>query len=89
MQDWKHPPKDPPIIYRFSEGIYTYTLEKIRCGKPQCRSCPHPAKGGYWYVAWSVRGRIQRRYIGKKLKLISTPTIVPTDLLNSTQEPEL
>ena len=62
--------KQRVILQSFTDGIYRYTLEKIHCGKTNCRSCPHPKKGGYWYVAWTVKGRTMRKYIGKKLKVI-------------------
>lgn len=36
----------------------------VRCGKPQCRSCPH---GPYWYAYWREGGRRRSRYVGKLL----------------------
>lgn len=42
-------------------GNVTYRLEKVRCGKPGCRSCPH---GPYWYAYYRERGRLRSRYIG-------------------------
>ena len=44
----------------------TYELEKVRCGKPACKSCPH---GPYWYAYHTTRkGKVVKRYVGKKLK---------------------
>lgn len=45
------------------EGV-TYRLEKVRCGKPRCTSCPH---GPYWYAYFREDGRLRSRYIGPVL----------------------
>lgn len=42
---------------------WTLELEYIRCGKAQCKSCPH---GPYWYGYRSAQGRTSKRYYGKK-----------------------
>ena len=42
----------------------TYRHEKVRCGKPGCKSCPH---GPYWYAYWREGGRVRSRYIGRRL----------------------
>jgi hypothetical protein len=43
----------------------TYELEKVKCGKPACKSCPH---GPYWYAYRTTKGgRVVKRYIGKEL----------------------
>lgn len=36
----------------------------VRCGKQECRSCPH---GPYWYAFWTENGRRRSRYIGRLL----------------------
>ncbi len=36
----------------------------VRCGKPNCGSCPH---GPYWYAYWSEDGKRRSRYVGKLL----------------------
>lgn len=43
------------------EGV-TYRLERVRCGKPGCRSCPH---GPYWYAYYREGDRLRSRYIGR------------------------
>jgi hypothetical protein len=45
------------------EGV-TYRLERVRCGKPGCRSCPH---GPYWYAYYRDGDRLRSRYIGRHL----------------------
>jgi len=40
----------------------TLRLQYIRCGKRNCRSCPH---GPYWYAFWSEKGKTRSRYVGK------------------------
>jgi hypothetical protein len=42
----------------------TYQYEKVKCGKPRCRTCPH---GPYWYAYWKEGGRTRSRYVGKTL----------------------
>lgn len=42
----------------------SYRLESVRCGKPNCSSCPH---GPYWYAYFRENGRLHSRYIGKEL----------------------
>lgn len=42
----------------------TYRLESVRCGKPNCRSCPH---GPYWYAYFREGSRLRSRYIGREL----------------------
>jgi hypothetical protein len=36
----------------------------VRCGKSECRSCPH---GPYWYAFWTEDGRRRSKYIGRLL----------------------
>jgi hypothetical protein len=42
----------------------TYRLEMVRCGKSNCRSCPH---GPYWYAYYREGKRLRSRYIGPVL----------------------
>lgn len=51
----KAEPGDPEVTYR---------LESVRCGKPNCRSCPH---GPYWYAYFREGERLRSRYIGREL----------------------
>lgn len=46
---------DPEVSYR---------LESVKCGKPNCRSCPH---GPYWYAYFRENNRLKSRYIGREL----------------------
>jgi hypothetical protein len=45
-------------------GNVTYRLEGVRCGKPDCRSCPH---GPYWYAYYREGDRLRSHYIGRHL----------------------
>lgn len=36
----------------------------VRCGKGECRTCPH---GPYWYAYWTEGGRRRSKYVGKLL----------------------
>jgi hypothetical protein len=42
----------------------TYRLETVKCGKPNCRSCPH---GPYWYAYYREGAKLKSRYIGREL----------------------
>lgn len=57
-----HKTRQPLQTYR-RDGV-TYQLEKIHCGKPNCKSCPH---GPYWYAYWKSSGKTRSKYIGKRL----------------------
>lgn len=47
----------------YAEGIH-YRQETVRCGKANCKSCPH---GPYWF-AYSRRGvMLKKIYVGKDL----------------------
>lgn len=46
---------DPEVSYR---------LETVRCGKVNCKSCPH---GPYWYAYYREGDRLKSRYIGREL----------------------
>jgi len=48
-------PGDPEVTYR---------LERVRCGKPNCRSCPH---GPYWYAYYREGKTLRSKYIGREL----------------------
>jgi hypothetical protein len=41
---------------------WSYRCQYIRCGKLNCRSCPH---GPYWYGFRSEKGRTRSKYFGK------------------------
>jgi hypothetical protein len=42
----------------------TFEREWTFCHKKTCKRCPH---GPYWYGYKRERGRLKKRYIGKKL----------------------
>jgi hypothetical protein len=45
-------------------GASLYQLEKVRCGKGACKSCPH---GPYWYGYRRTGGKLKSWYVGKDL----------------------
>jgi hypothetical protein len=47
------PGSGPPVKLR---------KQMIRCGKDNCRRCPH---GPYWYAYWDEDGRRRSRYLGR------------------------
>jgi hypothetical protein len=45
-------------------GEMTIRREKVKCGKPSCRTCPH---GPYFYGYLREGGRMKSVYLGKNL----------------------
>ena len=44
----------------------TYIQERVKCGKPGCKSCSElGGHGPYWYHYSSENGKTKKRYIGK------------------------
>lgn len=52
-----------------AEPGVTYRLERVRCGKPSCKSCPH---GPYWYAYYRESNKLRSRYIGRELPADAT-----------------
>lgn len=46
------------------EAGVSYRLETVKCGKPNCRSCPH---GPYWYAYYREGKRLRSTYVGRDL----------------------
>lgn len=44
-----------------------YRLEKVRCGKDNCRCAGGELHGPYWYLYARKNGRLTSRYVGKEL----------------------
>ncbi len=44
----------------------TFTEKEIKCGRPECKMCPHP---GYWYMYFWDGTKLRCIYIGKKFIL--------------------
>lgn len=57
-----HKTRKPERAIALPGGILQ--LERIRCGKANCRSCPH---GPYWYLYYKKAGKTHSKYIGKTL----------------------
>lgn len=49
-----------------------YRLEKVRCGKPNCRCAQGKLHGPYWYLYQRRNGKLTSKYIGKRLAQDST-----------------
>ncbi|MGH8947108.1 MAG: hypothetical protein ACRDVL_13300 [Acidimicrobiia bacterium] len=45
-----------------SEPRVSMRSQMVRCGKPQCTTCPH---GPYWYAYWTENGKRRSRYVGR------------------------
>jgi len=45
----------------------SYHLERVRCGKENCKCSKGELHGPYWYAYWSEGGKVRSQYIGKRL----------------------
>lgn len=45
----------------------TYRIERVRCGKENCKCAKGELHGPYWYAYWSEGGKTRSQYIGKRL----------------------
>jgi len=45
-----------------SEPNISMRSQMVRCGKLECRKCPH---GPYWYAYWTEDGKRRSRYVGR------------------------
>ncbi|MFO3798116.1 MAG: hypothetical protein ACK8QZ_12720 [Anaerolineales bacterium] len=66
-------PVEPVVLHKNRETLEVYTwqgwtlrLEKVKCGKPTCKTCPH---GPYWYAYRRQGNKTVSKYIGKRLRL--------------------
>jgi len=67
-QEFELPPVKPgrvALSVRHFNSI-VYRREKVRCGKENCRRCPH---GPYWYGYQRTNGKVVSFYVGKELPL--------------------
>jgi hypothetical protein len=55
------------LVERRQAAHITYRLERVRCGKVNCRCSGGELHGPYWYAYWTEGGRTRSRYIGKEL----------------------
>ncbi|MFQ5795497.1 MAG: DUF6788 family protein [Candidatus Bipolaricaulia bacterium] len=44
-----------------------YRLERVRCGKPNCKCTKGELHGPYWYAYWREGKRVRSGYVGKSL----------------------
>lgn len=60
--------KGRELVDRIRVGSIVYQSEKVKCGKAQCRSCPH---GPYWYAYFRRDGKLRSKYVGIELKSVA------------------
>src|SRR3989304_9484566 len=67
-----------PIVQRVRMGHGSYVQRYVKCG-PRCSRCEstglgydprRPGHGPYWYFETKIGGRVNRRYVGRELKVI-------------------
>lgn len=65
-QEEIEPPKNlsREVVERRQVGAIVFQLEKVRCGKKTCHTCPH---GPYWYGYQRRNGKVVSFYVGKEL----------------------
>ena len=63
------PKKDREVVETKKEGRITYQLERVKCGKANCR-CAKDGQlhGPYWYAYQKQGQKLKSWYIGKTLK---------------------
>ena len=44
----------------------TYRLERVRCGKQNCKCHTGEMHGPYWYAYWTEGGKTKSQYVGKE-----------------------
>lgn len=57
---------DREVVERKRVGNITYQLERVRCGKPNCKCAKGSLHGPYWYGYWSEGGKTKSMYVGKQ-----------------------
>lgn len=55
------------VVEEHNKDRRTYRLERVRCGKEQCKCASGEPHGPYWYAYWSEGGQTRSQYVGKKL----------------------
>ena len=50
------------VAHEVSEPNINMRSQMVRCGKPECGTCPH---GPYWYAYWTENGKRRSRYVGR------------------------
>ncbi len=55
------------VVEEHKKDRRTYRLERVRCGKEQCKCASGKPHGPYWYAYWSEGGRTRSKYVGKRL----------------------
>jgi hypothetical protein len=61
-----HERQDREVVERKKVGNITYQLERVRCGKSNCRCGKGSLHGPYWYGYWSEGGKTKSMYVGKQ-----------------------
>jgi hypothetical protein len=54
------------VVERKLVGSITYQLERVRCGKSNCKCATGELHGPYWYGYWSEGGKTKSMYVGKQ-----------------------
>ena len=58
--------QDREVVERKKVGSITYQLERVRCGKANCKCAKGSLHGPYWYGYWSEGGKTKSMYVGKQ-----------------------
>ncbi len=52
------------VLQESKVGVMTYRLQRVKCGKPNCRCAKGEGHGPYWYAYWWQHGRTRSKYLG-------------------------
>jgi hypothetical protein len=63
----KQPPPLKLTVYERILDNRTYRLERVRCGKENCKCTRGKLHGPYWYSYTRVKDKVTSRYVGKNL----------------------
>jgi hypothetical protein len=56
---------DREVVEQRRVGGITYQIERVRCGKPNCKCAKEALHSPYWYGYWSEDGKTKSMYVGK------------------------
>ncbi len=62
--------KGREVVESQHQGMVTYRLEMVKCGKKKCKCNKGKLHGPYWYAYWTENNKLKSQYLGKKKVLL-------------------
>lgn len=66
-REWQPPGSETAIELR-RIGKSCFLLQKVKCGKANCKCATGKLHGPYWYEFWREGSKVKKRYHGKQIK---------------------